>query len=374
MIPRLVLPKIISLLKKGKAIVVLGPRQTGKTTLLQLLENELGSKALWLDCDETDVRRLLTDTTSTSLKNLVGKYKTVFIDEAQRVTNIGLTLKLFTDKLKDVQLVVTGSSSLDLANKVNEPLTGRKFEFILSAPSTAEMIEMHGRLEEQRMLNHRLVFGMYPDVILNPGHEKIILKNLSGSYLYKDILGNQEIRKVEVLEKLLEALARQTGSEVSFNELSGLVSVDQNTIQRYINLLEQSFVIFRLRSFARNLRTELKKSRKIYFYDNGIRNALLGSFTPFENRPDKGALWENFLISERFKLNQTLLRDVRTYFWRTRLQQEIDFIEERDEKLDAFEFKYAPKKKVKLSKSFSQAYQNVDFSCITHDNYLDFLI
>jgi predicted AAA+ superfamily ATPase len=373
MIPRLILPKIQANLYKKKAIIMLGPRQTGKTTLLQMLEKEINSAALWLDCDETDIRKKLSDTTSTQLRNLIGNYKLVFIDEAQRVTNIGVTLKLITDKLPDVQLIVTGSSSLDLANSINEPLTGRKFEFIVCAPSTSEMVQLNGQIEESRMLDHRLIFGMYPDVILNRGNEQLILKNLTGSYLYKDIFNLQEVRKPEVLEKLIEALALQLGNEVSFNELSRIVGVDQNTIQKYIHLLEQSFVIFRLRSFSRNLRTELKKSRKIYFYDNGIRNAILGAYSSIENRNDKGALWENFLISERFKLNQIEQMQVKSYFWRTRLQQEIDYIEEKDNFLNAYEFKFSGKKTPMISKSFSDVYPDHDYSVISPENYLDFL-
>jgi predicted AAA+ superfamily ATPase len=374
MIPRLIIDQIKSNLNKGKAIIVLGPRQTGKTTLLGILEKEMAVKPLLLDCDESDIRRRLTDVTSTQLKNLVGTNKTVFIDEAQRVTNIGLTLKLFTDKLPDVQLIVTGSSSLDLANKINEPLTGRKFEFILLPFSVAELTAVNGRLDEERMLEHRLTYGMYPDVVNNPGSEQMILKNLTGSYLYKDIFSLQEIRKPEILEKILEALALQLGAEVSFQELAQLVKVDQNTIQRYIRLLEQSFVIFRLKSFSRNQRNELKKSRKIYFYDNGIRNSLLGVYTPFELRTDKGALWENFLISERLKLHQIYQHQVKSYFWRTIQNQEIDLIEESDGFLHTFELKWSEKKTPSLSKTFRDAYPQHTYTVIHKENYLDFLV
>ena len=369
----MILSQIMANLYKGKAIIMLGPRQTGKTTLLNMLEKELNEKPLWLDCDETDVRKRLTDTTSTQLKNLIGNNKTVFIDEAQRVTNIGLTIKLFTDKLKDVQLVVTGSSSLELANKINEPLTGRKFEFIICPLSFAELSNVNGILEENRMLEHRLIYGYYPDVVVNNGSEELILKNLSSSYLYKDIFNLQEVRKPEVIERLLEALALQLGSEVSFNELTQIVQADQETIQKYINLLEQSYVIFRLRSFSRNQRNELKKSRKIYFYDNGIRNAILRTYSPIETRSDKGALWENFLISERYKIQQIYQKSVKTWFWRTKLQQEIDYIEEENNVLNAFEFKWSPKKTAFISKTFRDTYPNHVFQVINRENYSDFV-
>jgi predicted AAA+ superfamily ATPase len=373
MIPRLILKQILTNLSKGKSIIILGPRQTGKTTLLVLLEKELKEEPLWLDCDEPDIRRKLTDTTSTQLKNLIGNHKMIFIDEAQRVSNIGITLKLFTDKLKDVQLIVTGSSSLDLANEINEPLTGRKFEFIVFPFSFSELVAVNGQLLEERMLEHRLIYGMYPDVVMNQGSEEVILKNLAGSYLYKDIFSLQEIRKPEILEKLLEALALQLGSEVSFHELGNLLRIDQNTVQKYINLLEQSFVIFRLKSFSRNHRNELKNSRKIYFFDNGIRNAILGIYTDFELRADRGALWENFLISERMKLQQIYQVQTKNWFWRTKLQQEIDYIEERNGVLNAFEFKWSEKKDLKISKSFRDAYPNHVFRMINNENYADFL-
>lgn len=373
MIARLILPQITSNMNKGKAIIILGPRQTGKTTLLSLLEAELGEKPLWLDCDEADVRKMLSDTTSTQLKNIIGNYKTVFIDEAQRVNNIGLTLKLITDKLKDVQLVVTGSSSLEMAGKVNEPLTGRKYSFIIYPFSFAELAAVNGALEENRMLEHRMVYGYYPDVVMNRGSEQLILKNLAGSYLYKDIFTLQEIRKPEIIEKLLEALALQIGSEVSFNELAHIVNVDQLTIQKYISLLEQSFVIFRLRSFSRNHRNELKKSRKIYFYDNGIRNAILNNFSQVDLRTDKSSLWENFLISERFKNLQTYQKSVKPWFWRTNLQQEIDYIEEANDFLSAYEFKWSEKKTASISKTFSKVYPNYTFKVINPENYIDFV-
>ncbi len=296
------------------------------------------------------------------------------IDEAQRVKNIGLTMKLMVDNIKGIQLVATGSSAFDLANEINEPLTGRKWEYYLLPFSTQELIANSGTIEERRLLGHRLVFGMYPDVVNNPGQEREILHNLTGSYLYKDIFSFQDIRKPELIERLLEALALQVASEVSYNELGQLLQVDPSTVQRYIDLLEKAFVIFRLRSFSRNVRNELKKSRKIYFYDNGIRNALISSFNPPETRGDIGALWENFMVSERTKLLYNKQHYAGQFFWRTKQQQEIDYIEEAEGTLAAYEFKWNPKKKSRFSKTFLNAYPNHTTGIITPDNYIDFLI
>lgn len=369
--------KLLDLIQKklflGKAIIILGPRQSGKTTLLKKLQSQSSKKTLLLNCDEPDIRKQLTEVTSSQLKKLIGDTELLLIDEAQRIPNIGLTLKLIYDQIENVQIVATGSSAFELANKINEPLTGRKFEYLLLPFSTDELIAHHGLLEETRLLNHRLVFGLYPDVVNNPGQETDILKNLSSSYLYKDIFTFQEIRRPELIEKLLEALALQIASEVSFEELAQLLKVDHTTVIRYINLLEQAFIIFRLGAFSRNLRNELKKSRKIYFYDNGIRNALIANFNPIEIRDDVGKLWENFLISERIKIEQYSDRWVNRYFWRTHQQQEIDYIEEHGGKLYAYEFKWNTHKKYRFPKSFLNAYPQSEVKVITPENYLEFI-
>jgi len=358
---------------RGKAILVTGPRQSGKTTLIRALERQTEKKVLYLNCDEPDIRKLLTDATSSALKHLVGKAEIIMIDEAQRVKNIGLTMKLIIDNFKDKQLIATGSSALELANEINEPLTGRKWEYRLLPFSTQELAEHSGTFEECRLIEHRLVYGMYPDVVINPGEEQEILYNLTSSYLYKDIFTFQEIRKPEVIEKLLEALALQVTAEVSYNELAQLIQVDAATVQRYIDLLEKAFVVFRLRSFSRNVRNELKRSRKIYFYDNGIRNALLANFSAPQVRVDIGPLWENFLVSERTKLLYNNQKHAGQFFWRTKQQQEIDYIEESEGVLLACEFKWNPKRKARFSKTFLNAYPNHTTQTITTDNYMDFL-
>ena len=374
MIQRTILEQIKNSLFKGKTILLLGPRQSGKTTLLEMLSEEINEKVLLLDCDEPDIRKELTDASSTQLRQRTGNARVVMIDEAQRIKNIGITLKLFHDKIKDVQLIVTGSSALELTGETSEPLTGRKFEYFLFPISTEEMISDTDLTTEKRLLKSRLLYGMYPGVIIEPGNERKILNNLAGSYLYKDIFAFQDVRKPEIIESLIEALALQIGSEVSYNELAGLLGIDQLTVRRYIDLLEKVFILFRLRSFSRNVRNELKQSRKIYFYDNGIRNAVLSNFSDIDLRTDKGALWENFLVSERFKLLNNHQIFSNTYFWRTTQQQEIDYIEERDGRISAYEFKWNQNAKKKIPLTFIKAYPESITELITSDNYIDFLM
>ena len=279
-----------SKLGKGKVLLLIGPRQVGKTTLLQSMVHKLSpdKKTQFWNCDESDVRQFLSEANSAKLKSIVGNADFIVIDEAQRIKDIGLTLKLLHDSFPKIQLAVTGSSSLDLSNSVNEPLTGRKFEYNLFSFSTNELVQHTSVLEEGRQLQNRLLYGFYPDVVNNPGDEKEILANLVNSYLYKDVFEFQDIRKPAVIEKLVQALALQVGSEVSFNELGNLLGIDVQTVQRYVDLLEKAYVIFHLRSYSKNVRNELKKSIKIYFYDNGVRNAVLSNFSPWELRSDTG--------------------------------------------------------------------------------------
>lgn len=358
---------------QGKAIIILGPRQVGKSTLLQMLQPELNKKVLNLNCDNNDIRKILTEPGINDLRRLLGNSEVVCIDEAQRVLNIGLTLKLIIDQIPEVQVIVTGSSSLDLSNMVNEPLTGRKFEYQLFPLTVKELVDHFGFVEANRKLEQHLIFGTYPDVVNNPGNEPEILNNLVGSYLFKDIFMYQDIRKPEFIEQLLEALALQLASEVSFNELAQLLKTDPHTVQRYISLLEKAFIIFRLRSYSRNLRNELKKSRKIYFYDNGVRNAILGNFSPLESRTDKGLLWENFIIAERTKYLHYNHRYARRFFWRTTQQQEVDYIEEEDGQLSAFEVKWNPDRKISFPLTFTRAYPDASAHAINRKNFWDYL-
>ncbi len=360
-------------LHKGKAIILTGARQVGKTTLLKDL---FGNKddSVWLNGDEPDVQIFFENISGTRLKAVFGNKRVVIIDEAQKIADVGSRLKLITDEIKNVQLIATGSSSFDLANKVNEPLTGRKWEYKMFPLSFAEMVNHHGLLEEQRMIPHRLVYGYYPEIVTHPGEEKELLKQLSDSYLYKDILMWEQIQKPDGLLKLLQALAYQVGSQVSYNELGQMCRLDSKTVEKYIILLEQIFVIFRLNSFSRNLRNELKFSKKIYFYDNGIRNSLINNFSQPENRQDTGALWENFLVSERMKHLHYTNRWSNCWFWRTKEQKEIDYIEEVDGELTACEFKWSPERKVKEPKQFLAAYPDARFKVIHRENADEFLL
>jgi len=356
---------------KGKALILIGPRQVGKTTLIKNLLR--GNDHLFLDADDPVVRVLLNEPNTEQIKNIIGRYKVVFIDEAQRVAGIGLTSKIIIDQLQDVQLLLSGSSSFDLADKLYEPLTGRKWEYELFPISWEEYENHHGFLESEQQLENRLLYGFYPDVLNNPGDEREILKQLVSSYLYRDILAFSGIRKPEILEKLVLALALQVGNEVSYNELAQIVGVDKNTIANYINILQRGYVVFTLSSFSRNLRNEIKKSRKIYFYDNGVMNLILGNFLSLELRPDKGALWENFLISERLKQNRYKNTFSKMYFWRTKQQQEVDLVEECNGQLTGFEFKWKSKSSNRLPKTFVENY-NADSKIIDRTNFREFVV
>ena len=371
MYPRIIENKIRSKIGSGKAIVVTGAHQVGKTTLIKkILE---GKRYLFLDGDDPSVRQLLSGPNTEQIRDILGDYKIVFIDEAQRIAGIGLTLKIITDQFKDVQLFVSGSSSFELGNKLNEALTGRKWEYELFPIAWEEFEQKEGFVRAEQQLENRLLYGFYPDVLNHKGDEREVLKNLVGSYLYCDILAFSEIRKPEVLDKLLLALALQVGNEVNYNELSRLVGVNKNTVQKYVEILEKGYVIFRLNSFSRNLRNEIKRNRKIYFYDNGIRNMITGNFNPLKLRSDVGALWENFLMSERVKQNVYKETFARMYFWRTKQQQEVDLIEEKDGKIYGFEFNWNARKGIKLPETFVKTYQP-ETKVIDRTNFREFVV
>lgn len=359
---------------KGKVLIVLGARQVGKTTFVESLLKDNKEETLFFNGDDADVRMLFNSPTKIRLENFIGNKKIVVVDEAQRIKDIGIVAKIIVDQIKTVQLIVSGSSSLELANEINEPLTGRRFDYFLYPLSVSELIDYNGLLDETRNLNHRLVYGTYPEVVVKKGEEKRLLSHIAGSYLYKDLLIYDKIKKPSVLDKLLRALALQIGSEVSYNELSKLLGIDKETVERYIDLLEKAFVIFKLDAFSRNVRNEIKKGKKVYFYDNGIRNAVLGNYTPIDLRTDVGALWENFVISERQKFNKLRGFYGKSYFWRTTQQQEVDYIEEMDGEILAMEIKWNAKRKVKFPKTFLNAYKVSDTMVLTPDNYYEFLM
>jgi len=372
MVDRLVIKDIKSKLFKGKTILLLGPRQVGKTTLLKELA-DVKHKLMWINADEVENLAMFDVVSAKRMKKLFGNNNLIIIDEAQRIPDIGLKLKIITDELKDVQVIATGSSAFELSNKINEPLTGRKWEYMLYPLSFQEMVKEHGLLTEKKLLNHRLVYGYYPEVVTNDGDEQVRLKLLTDSYLYKDILIWNKINRADKIVKLLQALAFQIGHQVSYNEIGNKIGLDTKTVETYVDLLEKSFVIFRVGTFSRNLRNELTKTRKIYFYDNGIRNAIISNYNPVELRDDLGALWENFLMSERQKYLAYNHIYCNRFFWRTKAQQEIDCIEERGGKLYAFEFKWNEKSNYKFPATFLKTYTKAQTAVITPNNFDEFI-
>lgn len=361
---------LLKYLFSGKAIVVYGARRVGKTTLIKKIQAQYKGDSLYLNCDEPDIRRALTDKTSSELAAYIGHHTLVLIDEAQRVRNIGLTLKLLVDNVPSVQIVATGSSSFDLSNKIAEPMTGRTVEFHLFPLSLTEIsTNIH---EASRLLSTRLVYGLYPEVVLRSADAQETLRGMYKNYLYKDALEYQGIKSPDLVEKLLTALALQLGNEVSYTELGSLLGVDQKTISSYIRLLELGFVIFRLPPLSRNLRKEISKSRKIYFYDTGVRNAIINNYNPIEMRTDGGALWENLLIAERKKRNEAMRNFPNTYFWRTWSQQEVDYVEEAGGDLHAFEVKWTKGRRTPPV-TWEKTYPKSSWQIVTRDNYWDFI-
>ncbi len=370
MIKRTIENTLSEKLFKGKAIIVTGPRQVGKTTLVRkVLSNR---DFLFLDGDDPLVRARLTDPNTKEIEAIIGSSKILFIDEAQRIENIGITAKIIHDQFRDVQLVMSGSSAFELRNHISEPLTGRKWEYHLYPVSYEELENSTNYLDARKDLENRLIYGFYPDVINNPGEEREILNEITQSYLFRDILAYGNIKKPDVLEKILRALAFQVGNEVSYNEIGQLTGVDKNTVGHYIQLLAMSYIVYPLGSFSRNLRNEIKTNQKIYFYDNGVRNALIQNFNPPELRNDVGALWENFLMTERMKRNQYHRIFANRYFWRTKQQQEIDYVEEKDGQISGFEFKWNPKAKVNFPAGFIKTY-DAEMTVVNSENFRDFV-
>ena len=372
MIARKILPSIMENLSRGKVIQILGPRQSGKTTLLRMIQEQIGSNAVYYNCDERDNSLLFSNQNSTALRSAVGKDKTILLDEAQRIDNVGLSLKIIHDTMPDIRIIATGSSAFELSDKLNEPLTGRKTEYQLFPFAFEELAKSSTQFEEFKHRYQRLIFGSYPEVVNNPGLETELLTNLCSSYLYKDIFSLFNIRKPELVEKLLQALALQLTGEVSFNELAQLLSSDPVTIERYITMLERAFIIFRIMNYSNNQRNEIKKSRKIYFYDNGIRNALIADFRPVGLRDDIGKLWENYIVSEFIKRKNNHRLYHKEYFWRSTTGSEIDYLELVDNQLTAYEIKWNNNKNGKF-RGFLNHYPQALVQTINPENYLQYI-
>ena len=372
MIKRTIQDAIEQSLFKGKAIIIYGARQVGKTTLIRAIQQETAVPSIYLNCDEPDIRRALSDKTSTELKMLIGNNRLVLIDEAQRVGTIGLAIKLLTDTVPDIQVIATGSSAFELSSRMEEPLTGRKREFRLYPFSLTELGQIYSPIEVGRIVERCLIFGLYPEIINAPETAETALREIAGSYLYKDILAFQQIRNPEALERLVQSIALQIGNEVSYNALARQVGVDKKTIESYLRILEQSFIIFRLGSFSRNLRNELKKSRKIYFVDTGARNAVINNLNPPDLRGDSGGLWENFVIAERMKRNHNQRLFPNCYFWRSHQKQEVDYLEELNGALRGYEIKWRGKR-FKVPAGFRAAYPDCPVSLINRENLTGFV-
>ncbi|MDR0435565.1 MAG: ATP-binding protein [Propionibacteriaceae bacterium] len=373
MIHRTLTRTIDARIGSGKAIIILGARQVGKTTLLRDLVGN--SDTLWLNADEEADRSLFDGLSAAGFQPYLAGHKTVVIDEAQRIPDIGVKLKILQDTFgKDVQFFATGSSSFELANTINEPLTGRKWELQLHPLTANEMVAHHGLLAEQKMLDSRLRFGWYPEVVTHPELAVELLAELANDGLYKDIFRLGEIRKPAGFMRLAKALAFQIGSEVSMTELGETAGIDKATAEKYVTLLEQAYVVFRLGSYSRNLRNELKRATKIYFYDVGIRNALLGDFSPSATRSDIGHLFENLVLAEFAKHRSTLSLEPLGYFWRVSGGGEIDFVTGPEWALHAYETKWNPNARASFPKAFLNAYAPASTTVIHRDNMLPILL
>lgn len=360
--------------EKKRVQVIFGARQIGKSTLAEMVFNKYEGKKLWMNADDASVRAQFEKADGIQLDRLFKSTELLVIDEAQRISNAGIILKILADQIKHLNVIATGSSAFELGDKIKESMVGRAFEYKLFPFSTQEMVDHTSLFDEQRLLEHRLTYGFYPEVINHPGEERRMLQQISDSLLYKDLFSLESIKKPYLLEKLLQALALQLGNEVSFHELANTIGADKETVERYIFMLEQAFIVYRLPAFSRNLRTELKKSRKIYFYDNGIRNSLINNFAPLSLRNDRGALWENFLMGERLKKITYQYHFCNRHFWRTSQQQEIDYIEEFDGRLHAYEFKFNQNSSARIPLTFKNAYSDHSFQLVDLSNYIDFIL
>ncbi|MBU1851099.1 MAG: ATP-binding protein [Candidatus Omnitrophica bacterium] len=368
------LGNINKVIQPGKAIIVYGPRRCGKTTLLVKMLESVKEEYIFANGEDIGVQNYLASRSIEKLKGFVGDKKLLIIDEAQKIENIGLNIKLMVDNIPGVKVIATGSSSFDLARQLGEPLTGRKYTLKMFPLSQLELSGMETQAQTDVLLESRLIYGSYPEVVLMEDDSKrvLYLKEITASYLYRDVLELDGIRHSDKLVRLLQLLAFQIGKEVSYNELSAQLGMSKNTVDRYLDLLEKSFVIFKLNGFSRNLRKEISKNSRYYFYDTGIRNTLINNFNPISMRDDPGMLWENYIISERIKKQEYTGILANNYFWRTYDKKEIDLIEEREGRLYGYEIKWSGKK-VKKPVEWLNTYKNSLYYIINKDNYLEFI-
>ena len=362
-------------LPAGKALIIFGPRQVGKTTLMEDYLNVTAFKTKKVTGDDLMIHQSLGSRYLDEIKSFCEGYQLIAIDEAQKIPNIGVAIKMMVDQIHGIRVIATGSSSFELAGQLGEPLTGRKTELFLYPVSQLELLNHFNRFELKHNLPDFLIYGSYPLVLTTQGKnaKQRILSEITGSYLFRDILSFERIKSPQLLLDLTRMLAFQIGSEVSVNELSKKLSIDNKTVRKYLELLEKSFILFKLRGYSGNLRKEITKHSKYYFYDNGIRNALIANFNSIDLRNDIGQLWENFLVVERMKKQSYKSIFSNNFFWRSWSGQEVDFIEEREGKLFGYEFKWSADK-VKLPKLWLESYPQSTFEIINKENYLDFII
>lgn len=374
-IERILQEQLVDALEPQKVVVLVGARRVGKTVLIQKIVEKLPETVLLLNGEDMAVSELLQRRTVQNYKNFLGKNKILIIDEAQKIENIGDILKLMVDEISDLRILISGSSALNMVTEIAEPLTGRMRTFHLYPFSESEFQEIEDPLQRKDNLIRRLIFGNYPEIVqLNDDHERsAYLQELVNAYLLKDILTFENVRNSSKFYSLLKLIAFKVGSQVSYQEIGAQLSISKNTVERYLDLLSKSFVLFKLSGFSRNLRKEVSKSSKWYFYDNGIRNTLIANLNPAEMRNDIGILWENYIISERLKYQRYNKLLVNNYFWRTYDRQEIDWIEERGGRLHAYEFKWNPKK-TRIPPSWQKSYSSSEYKVISPDNYLEWIV
>lgn len=373
---RTIYKRLIEGIKPNKVTLLLGARRIGKTMLLKQVNSQLPESALFLNAEEQMSVQFLQQRSSEYYRNFLGNTKYLIIDEAQKIENIGSILKLMVDQIEGLHIIVTGSSMFDLTEKLGEPLTGRKTSYFLYPLAQSEFSKYENAIQTRERLSERLVFGSYPELqqYTSIAEKTEYLQDLTYSYLLKDILMYEQVRNSSKLFDLLRLLAYQVGKEVSYQELGTQLGMGKNTVERYLDLLSKVFIIYKLPGFSRNLRSEVTKSSKWYFYDNGIRNTLIANLNPVSARVDVGDLWENYILSERIKKQKYNGMLVNNFFWRTYAQQEIDWVEEREGNLFAYEIKWNANKRVKTPPEWCKTYPESVFEVITPENYLSFIV